>query len=974
MPALDPITNPVRLNVTLGTSPTTRAGMSAEQIRHTEPIPGEANNTSNDWRQHHSDGLSANQEAIRQALARLDTLGNFLDEDGFVSASADQAAAGYAYEARDGQVGSNQSLAVVAGNQVTTIASAPSSGIVLYIRVPAGIDPATVRMDHRRSNTLVQSYPRPEDDWDRTTAFTGRSPHYDYYRLVDDDSGSTISISGVQAGDTFLMRIHGHDSAVAPVQTIEVISDDQNSLPDVEEHPDTKLILWRGQFYRKRQVSDGDYAFSFRSGKRRNERGSVFYGISSGVFGQFIVNPSDRFSGMYHQQGRGHELFVQRSAYRTAKGSNEAIGDALTVILVTDEDTPRTSTLNLTYQGNSFQDDSVTYLEFGGGGATILDAASTGFDIEVTLQRGGSNFLVAGATHVAWVVVDLVQTQLNAQAIQDLRDRLDVEEHHSEALRTEVHTLEDKTSRIELDRETSPWAATTDNEDGLRLGKAFFQPDATADTFYLNGLHWNLRTVATSLTIDGAEYDNSLLGFIASNNSTWRNVRVVIRNRDGQVVASYSPQNGRTAPSDLAEPPAEVPAELGDYTVRYLTNSDGSPAVIPVIGFDYTITVEERADDEIPVWAGDISDALRERVAANEAQLASVNQQLRNDIANPVFRDILEIDDNSDWDGSSERFRVFSHTIADVKDGDFVEIDWLNFNTTSDIFRHFAIHGSTETQGRFLFHGRDLTQRTSVRPNTAEGGSTSRENGFIGVSTGTIRRQVGENLVDDSGGAILRWFLYRVGTTVHLDACASIVSNPQGMGKMPEGFYLRSRTWRESAQVQSTRLLPDRPDAVEDRRGLVPKFDGEGNMVYAQPIGPVQQLAFRSRITGDWTLGAPTGELTVTDLGFSGTTLRINARKALRSKSYGVVVTVSRGTDEISRVVIPWALFRTGSGTYITGGGHGTQGVPVGYWSDAANAYLVATCDWDFDNDRFELTVQGGTTDTNSILRVHLAR
>ena len=87
-------------------------------------------------------------------------------------------------------------------------------------------------------------------------------------------------------------------------------------------------------------------------------------------------------------------------------------------------------------------------------------------------------------------------------------------------------------------------------------------------------------------------------------------------------------------------------------------------------------------------------------------------------------------------------------------------------------------------------------------------------------------------------------------------------------------------------------------------------------------------------------------------------------------------MTVTRGTDEISRVLIPWSLFRTGDSNYVAGGVRGTQGIPVGYWSDNANAYLVGQADWAFDHDRFELSIRAvnANTDTNSLLQVHLAR
>ena len=460
--------------------------------------------------------------------------------------------------------------------------------------------------------------------------------------------------------------------------------------------------------------------------------------------------------------------------------------------------------------------------------------------------------------------------------------------------------------------------------------------------------------------------------WVLPNDINWSRVRLVVRRSDGTIRSSVTAQSLRNAPSILAV--ANIPAAPPDHTIRWSATSDVSPYAVSNIQATDTIALEVLHVEHEPVWDGEISEALRERVAANEVQIASVNQQLRNDIANPVFRDIEEVDDNSDWNGSVERFRIFSHTIDDVKDGDFIEVDWLNFNTTENIFSHFALHGSSETQGRFIFHGRDLAQRSEARPNTRDGGASSQGNGFIGASTAVIRRQVGENLIDDPSAAVLWWFLYRVGTTVHLDASLSVVQNPGGRGKMPEGFYLRLRSWRESAQVQSTRLLPDRPNDVEDRRGLVPKFNAEGAMVYSQPIEPLQLLAFRSRIDGGWELGAPTGEIQLSDLGQSGTTLYIDSRSAMASGSFGLAITVTRGAEEISRALLPWHVFHTGSPDYVNGGGHGSQGVPAGYWSKNDNAFLVCHCAWAADHHRFEFSVQGPNTDTNSILRVHLAR
>jgi len=73
-------------------------------------------------------------------------------------------------------------------------------------------------------------------------------------------------------------------------------------------------------------------------------------------------------------------------------------------------------------------------------------------------------------------------------------------------------------------------------------------------------------------------------------------------------------------------------------------------------------------------------------------------------------------------------------------------------------------------------------------------------------------------------------------------------------------------------------------------------------------------------------------------------------------------------------VFIPWALFRTGSGTYVTGGGHGPQGIPAGDWTVSSNSIIVAMSDWATEHGRFELNIRGEHTDQLSVRRVWSAR
>ena len=753
----------------------TKAATSAGKVRHSEVVPGSIDNDGDSWREHHEAGTTANREAIRQALARLDTLGNFIDEDGFTVATADQAEAGYAYEVREGAVPPNASLALVPANQSTTFAEAPTTTAAIYIRTPAGIDPITVRIDHRRGQTLVQSFPAANQGWNRFTAFTGRSPHYDYFELVDGNLGSTIGISGIEDGDRFDFRIHAEPAS--SIDVIEVIPDNQDTLPDAEDHSDTKLILWRGNFYRKREVGDGtNYAFSFRVA----ELGSGIRGVS---FGRFEVNPNNNFGGFEDDTGE-LLLYIERGAYQAAAGGNIVLGQQLSVTLRTDEDTPRTQTLTMAYRGQSVSHQGRFYYLFTGSRVdTIMDAASVGRIITVALQRGGSAFMEAPTSHEGWIEVELAGVAINARAIRSLRADLETEEHHSEALRTEVQEVEHKTSRITTRRDESPWAATTNNADGLRLGKAFWLPTQQTDVAFLSGADWLLRSTATKATINEGDLHN-FFGFIAKNDSTWRDIRAVIRDAANSVVAAYSPNNGRTA-NVMAR---RVPAALGDYTVRYFTNHDGTPVFIPEIGVGYTVTVEERTTTDVPVWEGELGDGI-------------------------VTRDSLS----------------------------------------------------------------------------------------AGLS------------------------------------------------------------------VQ----LPELP-AVGSRAGKSLKLAGD-QVGWHPTFNKVEELASRNALTGGWTIPDVDRLGARNSITQSGTSLHIGAHSALLSGTYGVIVDVEMSLGTMS-TFIPWSAFRTGSGTYVTGGGHGTQGIPVGYWNANNNSELVATADWASNNGRFELTIAGRARSGSATIRVWSAQ
>ena len=187
----------------------------AEDVAHSQPVPGGQDNSADDWLAYLAAGVNAAQAAAGQAQQRLAALGDFIDPDGFKPATQAQAGAGYGYEVRHGALEDNANLAITAANVDTSVTAAVTTTFSVFIRVPSGIDPDTLLVDHHRGGSRVESYPRAGvDDWD-PIAPGNAAPHYDYYQLVSDALGSPVGISGVELGDRFDVRVQA--GAAAPV-------------------------------------------------------------------------------------------------------------------------------------------------------------------------------------------------------------------------------------------------------------------------------------------------------------------------------------------------------------------------------------------------------------------------------------------------------------------------------------------------------------------------------------------------------------------------------------------------------------------------------------------------------------------------------------------------------------------------------------------------------------------------------------
>ena len=218
-----------------------------------------------------------------------------------------------------------------------------------------------------------------------------------------------------------------------------------------------------------------------------------------------------------------------------------------------------------------------------------------------------------------------------------------------------------------------------------------------------------------------------------------------------------------------------------------------------------------------------------------------------------------------------------------------------------------------------------------------------------------------------------QWDAFTTRLTLQVTASADHVGTTIFGGEISEMVRERlAEAERSLAEVRAMingHTLPDAPPATS-RANYALKYGTDLLLGWHKSLSRGQELARRTAITGAWTI--PDGPL----LGASGnvttdgTTLRINSHAATRSGAYGVLVVSSTGQTE---VFIPWSLFRTGSGTYVSGGGHGTQGIPVGYWNADSNSALIAMADWAINNNRFELSLRGENIILPSTVTIYTA-
>lgn len=521
-------------------------------------------------------------------------------------------------------------------------------------------------------------------------------------------------------------------------------------------------------------------------------------------------------------------------------------------------------------------------------------------------------------------------------------------------LEARLHSLEDKTADVTFDPDVQQtWTpAANALASGLYpLGRWRFIANGAAAASYA-GLDYSAAGWENDDGLTGA-VENAGICWVVPNNITWSRTRLVILAADGTVKRTIVAQSLRNMPS--ARVPSNLPAGPPDHTARWLATSDTHPLSIGTLEATDRVALQVLADTHTPIWRGEIDNGFSQRVSRDTAGLKALTADLT---AGGVATG-------------------FANVAADGSEGGLVMLD--AFPSLADARGVAAGRYSVRVSGVANIVDEYVLVRVPAGTHPAQARVFVTQSHGLDDFGDTLNVMVHLGQTADSMWELYadrrQWDAFTDTVTLQVTASAEHVGSTVFSGEISDRIRERVKAAEDAlAAAQAMidgHLLADFP-AAGARNGLMARFQGDV-LGWHTAIGEIEELASRRQITGGWTIPGGmrlNGNNTITQ---SGTTLYINAQAALQSNTLGVIIEVTR-TNHSTKVFIPWALFRTGSGNYVSGGGHGTQGIPAGYWTVSSNSILVAMADWAEEHGRFELTVRGEHTDQLSVLRVWSAR
>ena len=187
-----------------------------------------------------------------------------------------------------------------------------------------------------------------------------------------------------------------------------------DSLPDASDYANGQLIVVNGAFYKNYNTPEantinGVLGDSTAAGDRI--RGTHAGDGIFGALGQWTSNPNRVVSWLIDDIDNNDLVFaIRRDSYRTAKGSNEATGDQLTLEVTVGN---TTQSVTVTIRGGDDRvvtaSDGTAYLVFEGGTTSsfAFRTASAGDAFSFLIKRGGADFITHAAELPHWNVYPL---------------------------------------------------------------------------------------------------------------------------------------------------------------------------------------------------------------------------------------------------------------------------------------------------------------------------------------------------------------------------------------------------------------------------------------------------------------------------------------------------------------------------------------------------------------------------------------
>ena len=646
MPVLNPIEDPNVQPLALDTNSRNKPIVPGDKVRMTEPVPGDTVNSADDWRAHQETGLAAVRETAKSQGARIAALGEYLDPDGYVPGTPAQTEAGYAFFVVDAELAANSVPTTWTGvDESSPVLGMPAGALSVFLRVPSGADPYTVKVDHHRADALIETFPRVGQEWASLAGENGRSTNFDYY-FLGAGGAVLVDVSGVDAGDLFDARVHPPESVKSAKNVVESF----DALPRVAGYPTGKYVLVDGLAYELTTAPDAD-TITGAAAQDTDTESNVFLGVvlpglpDSLDFhtpvGRFDHNPTYGTGGepaiwsvlwavnSLLPTTRFIVCLVLADAYKDAAGS-DAEPDASSQFRIDAAGNSQRAEVVMTYSetitvaGRSYYNFQSKIENYGDDAETQHPQAfrlhamlASGADLTFTFYAGAQSVAarrLTGFGALGWsprhdsvtvqnqagVIRNVTRMDTLFEDLEQLGDAYNYTEHRVETDDKRISALEAKSSATDLPVETVVWGVVepTENTDGASYGK-FIALAGGDDADNYASLDYTGVDAHTRQWLLTRDQDDIGVVWVIPDAVTRNNARLIHRGPDRRIKNQIGAAAMRQAPSTVVV--ANAP-ESG-FTTLWISEGD-NPHSFGNFAVGDSITIETLSDEHRPVWEG----------------------------------------------------------------------------------------------------------------------------------------------------------------------------------------------------------------------------------------------------------------------------------------------------------------------------------------------------------------------------------